>query len=65
LRQPRRAARQLLTRSYGVRRRADVLALEGQARPAISEYADFHDREDFYVLGHTKVFAIMKFSLLG
>jgi len=32
---------------------------------AISESADFHDREDFSTLWRIKVFAIMKFSFLS
>jgi hypothetical protein len=36
-----------------------------QPGPAISGSANFHDREDFCVLCHIKVFAIMKFSLLS
>jgi hypothetical protein len=42
-----------------------MTALDRQARLAISESADFHDREDFSTLCRIKVFAIMKLSLLS
>jgi len=46
---------------------ADVLprgkGSRGQPGLAGSKPADFHDREDFYVLCRIKVFAIMKLSL--
>jgi serine/threonine protein kinase len=46
---------------------ADEVLARGMAKVPEKRFesADFHDREDFSVLFHIKVFAIMKFSLLS